>query len=353
MYINNSTSFIQNLKPYEEIIPALISEAEEVKLNQKDYKANGIIFTEDDSLSFRCGTENYKMDVTEFALSQYCNKIGMPNNFFKKLRTSKEPALIEMARKNINTLAGFGPDNIMFRCNKNIVRGVLTDKYTPFDTVEILKAFNNELNYSNEMTPADFKVAGYAHDPDMLHLRMIYGDPIKGEGIEHGIYAGMTINTSNIGVGKISVNFMLYRQVCSNGMIISHFNQNLFSQRHINISVPEIAAGLSYTFGIFPQIAAQIQDKLTKASTTKISNELLNLQEKGYRMETVKNKLGVSDKDMEEIIILLNEKYPKTVWGFTNAVTEFSKTKSLERRLELERLAGDLFYTPDKYALVA
>mgnify|MGYP006362966467 FL=1 len=59
MYISNSTSFIQNLKPYEEIIPALISEAEEVKLNQKDYKANGIIFTEDDSLSFRCGTEYY------------------------------------------------------------------------------------------------------------------------------------------------------------------------------------------------------------------------------------------------------------------------------------------------------
>ena len=52
MYISNSTSFIQNLKPYEEIIPALISEAEEVKLNQKDYKANGIIFTEDDSLSW-------------------------------------------------------------------------------------------------------------------------------------------------------------------------------------------------------------------------------------------------------------------------------------------------------------
>lgn len=55
---------------------------------------------------------------------------------------------------------------------------------------------------------------------------------------------------------------------------------------------------------------------------------------------------------MEEITKILRENYPATVWGYTNAITEFSKTKDFAKRIELERLAGDILLDPDLYALI-
>ena len=68
--------------------------------------------------------------------------------------------------------------------------------------------------------------------------------------------------------------------------------------------------------------------------------------------KNLKNKLNISEQDMVAITNILREKYPTTVWGYTNAITEFSKTKGFERRFELERLAGDLLHDPELYALV-
>ena len=177
--------------------------------------------------------------------------------------------------------------------------------------------------------------------------------PIQAAGVEKGIYTGLSIDTSNVGKAKIAVNFFLYRQVCSNGMVVSYFNKNLFSQKHMNVSSREIAEGLRYSFSIYPQLAKAAEEMIVKASSTNIAKELLELTNKDFRMETIKNKLNASDKDMEEITFILKDKYPATVWGYTNAITEFSKSKEFERRVELEKFAGDILYNPNRYALVA
>ena len=121
----------------------------------------------------------------------------------------------------------------------------------------------------------------------------------------------------------------------------------------MNVSSREIAEGLRYSFSIYPQLAKAAEEMIVKASSTNIAKELLEITNKDFRMETIKNKLNASDKDMEEITFILKDKYPATVWGYTNAITEFSKTKEFERRVELERFAGDILYNPNRYALVA
>jgi hypothetical protein len=103
---------------------------------------------------------------------------------------------------------------------------------------------------------------------------------------------------------------------------------------------------------MYPSIALKAEHMVAKASNIKISNTLLEPGERGFRRETIKNKLNVSEKDMEEITKILRENYPATVWGYTNAITEFSKTKDFAKRIELERLAGDILLDPDLYALI-
>ena len=353
MQIKFDHLFVKEEKSYADVMPLIMKEANIIRENQKDYVVKEVRYSEDNTIFFKNEDSNHELDVTEFAFGQFCSKIGMPISFYNKLRSSKSYDLQNMAVDNINKLARHYKNDMLLRCNDNVVRGVLSTRYTPFDTHRILDIFDSELQNNGKLQADDLMIRGYVNNPDIFHMRMTSANPIKAEGVEDGIFTGLSIDTSNVGQAKIGVNFFIYRQVCSNGMVVSYFNKNLFSQKHMNISVNEIEEGLRYSFQIFPQIAKKAEEMIIKASNTNISQELSDYAANNFRIEAIKNKLNVSDKDMQEITYILKESYPNTVWGYTNAITEFSKTKDFERRIELERLAGDILYNPNRYALVA
>lgn len=345
--------FVKQEHPYEEVMAQLMDEAARIRDQQKDYVVQGVGYSDSNSLVFHHDGQQKVMDVTEFAFSQYCSKIGMPLSFYNRLNEAKSAELRDMALTNINMLAKHHGKKMLLRTNDDVVRGVLSNKYTAFDTHSILEILDDEMRGNGLINPKDLIIRGHVNNPDIFHMRMTSATPIKASGVEDGIYTGLSIDTSNVGKSKIAVNFLLYRKVCSNGMVVAYFNKNLFSQKHMNISAGEIAEGLRYSFMIYPQIAKKAEEMIVNASSKNIAKELLEYTSNDFRKETIKNKLNVSDQDMEVITTILRERYPATVWGYTNAITEFSKTKDFERRIELERLAGDILYNPDRYALVA
>lgn len=353
MQIKFDHLFVKDEKPYNDVMPEVIAKANIIKDKQKDYVVKDVRYSDENTILFNGENGHTELDITEFAFGQFCSKIGMPISFYNKLMNSNSCELQNMAVDNINKLAYHYKNNMLLRCNDDVVRGVLSTRYTPFDTHRILDIFDYELKNNGQLKADDLMIRGYVNNPDIFHMRMTSANPIKAEGVEDGIFTGLSIDTSNVGQAKIGVNFFIYRQVCANGMVVSYFNRNLFSQKHMNVNVSEIEEGLRYSFQIFPQIAKKAEEMIVKASNTNISQELSDYAANNFRIETIKNKLNVSDKDMQEITCILKDSYPNTVWGYANAITEFSKTKDFERRIELERLAGDILYNPNRYALVA
>ena len=344
LYVNEENS-------YDDIMPKLLNEARVIQDKQVDFIANDVRQS-GENLVFTADGEEKVMKVTDFAFAQYCAKIGMSVAFYNKLYGATSAELRDMAVQNVNLLAKYHKHDMLIRTNNDVIRSVLSTKYTPFDNYEILEVLDDEMRSSNVISLHDIAVRGYVNNPDIFHMRITSARAMSMGGVEKGIYPGISISTSNVGTAKISVNFLLYRQVCSNGMVVSFFNKNLFSQTHVNISVSEIVARFRYALLSYPSIALEAEHMVAKASNTKISKALTELGDKSFRRETIKNKLNISEKDMVAITNILREKYPATVWGYTNAITEFSKTKEFERRFELERLAGDLLHDPELYALV-
>ncbi len=344
LYINEENS-------YDNIMPKLLNEARVIQDKQVDFIAKDVRQV-GEKLVFTADGDEKVMEVTDFAFTQYCTKIGMSVAFYNKLANAKSAELRDMAVQNVNLLAKHHEHDMLIRTNNDVIRSVLSTKYTPFDNYEILEVLDDEMRSNDDISLRDVAVRGYVNNPDIFHMRITSARAMSMGGVEKGIYPGLSISTSNVGTAKISVNFLLYRQVCSNGMVVSFFNKNLFSQTHVNISISEIVTRLRYAFMMYPSIALEAEHLVANASNTKISKSLVELEERGFRRETIKNKLNVSEQDMVEITNILREKYPATVWGYTNAITEFSKTKEFERRMELERMAGDILYNPELYALV-
>jgi len=52
--------------------------------------------------------------------------------------------------------------------------------------------------------------------------------------------------------------------------------------------------------------------------------------------------VGLSQEAAQKVLTVQEEKYPDTYWGVINAITEVAQDYTLERRLEIERAAGNM-----------
>ena len=51
----------------------------------------------------------------------------------------------------------------------------------------------------------------------------------------------------------------------------------------------------------------------------------------------------MKEKGVEKVLTLIeNETYPRNRWGLINSLTEVAQDYTLEKRLEIERYAGEL-----------
>ena len=59
-------------------------------------------------------------------------------------------------------------------------------------------------------------------------------------------------------------------------------------------------------------------------------------------VDRMKLKTRLSDDSMNKVISMMRDKYSPTRWGLINSITEVAQDFTLERRVELEKIAGDL-----------
>ena len=51
---------------------------------------------------------------------------------------------------------------------------------------------------------------------------------------------------------------------------------------------------------------------------------------------------NLSEENANKVIYLMKDRYDMSRWGLINGITEVAQDFTLERRLELERMAGNL-----------
>ena len=59
-------------------------------------------------------------------------------------------------------------------------------------------------------------------------------------------------------------------------------------------------------------------------------------------LEDIKETTKLSDEAATKVIEYMVQKYDKTQWGLINGITEVAQEFTLERRIELETLAGNM-----------
>ena len=323
----------------------LITRANEIQLLSNDYmvrKANinnirmndraGLTFIPEDPFEEFNGVQSFQM--SKYAMSQLGTKIGVPARYLEKCI---ESGRIDLAKDNVNSWLEDYNKDLFIREYNGRVRGILSSKYSVCDSHEILKAVDDAVDLRN------FDVKGSYLNEERLHVRLINKEmlPINDE----DLFAGLFIDSSDVGRSILTVKFGIYKQVCTNGLMIAKEGGILFEQKHIGISAEEFHEGLVASLSRVDELTENAMKFIEVARERSINHyDVNNLTQDDFEafVAQIRNTTNLSVESASKVINLIQTKYEPTKWGLINSITEVAQDFTLERRLELERIAGNL-----------
>lgn len=342
---------------YNIVMPELIKTAKLIAEQAEDMTVyvspkRRMVLEEDNTLSFEFGEGRRSYKLRPIALRQLCEKVYMPSSFFNRLAASEETR--DLAYVTLNRMLSMYKGNMYIRACKDEIRGVLSTRYYRFDSDKILKVIKFFFEHNPFIKPEDVYIDGYVNDMERFHLRISQKfpgvDPEKND-----LRYGLIIDSSDVGLSSLRVRFFIYKLLCTNGLVLKCFESNLFWQSHIgHWWEADFAAKLTQSFRMFPRFAKEASAMISDANTYYICGTGLmdfDLMDKDALVlrRRMEKELGLGESSLKELAEIARTKYRPTVWGYVNAITEYAQRYDIDRRTQLEQVAGRILDKPERY----
>ena len=152
------------------------------------------------------------MQVNPIAHRQLGAHLHIPAPYYDRM-LDEDPGLLA---ENVNTWLRKAPSRRMVRTIGGTARAFLSDRYRRLDNFEIASAV---LPIIGQMKDARFESCQVTDS--MMYMKVV-NTRLEAE-VSPGdiVQAGLIISNSEVGTGAVSVQPLVYRLVCSNGMIVN------------------------------------------------------------------------------------------------------------------------------------
>lgn len=284
--------------------------------------------------------------LTQWSFYQLCSvRLGVPHAFMEKCLESELPDIQRLFPTTVNAFMSHYDTATRIRLYQPEtggsiqVRGIVSGSYAVFDSDKVLSTVKDVLN-------DDFNVVGYGINEEGLHVRLTSPDPLNVAGED--LYPGLLISSGDVGNGSLCVQFFLYKQVCTNGLVMSKMTGKVLHKRHLGIySGDDFKASLVDAFESFPVFCSNAAELVERARTTGFEVDDLKTE-----LEKFKASVKLTEDEERQIVDLSTGRYAGpdgvvTLWGFINSLTEFAQNQrfDLDARVEVETYAADLLHS--------
>ncbi len=336
-------------------IMELAKELERQRMARKDFIAdtrNLEVYTKDGMTQLALGindtTETFILN--ELAHNQIAARLQIPQRYYSKMR-EEYPSLLD---DNINSWFGKNGERRMLRVLDGNIRAFLSDRYRRLDNLELADAV---LPIIKEMKGAEI-VSSQVTDTHMF-IKVI-NKRLKAE-VATGdvVQAGIVISNSEVGLGSLKVEPLIYRLVCKNGLIVKDYAQKRY---HVGKQVENDDSA----YEIYSDETLQADDKAFFMKVQDTVRTAVDEAKFQLSIEKLKNsKYETTGNDPVKTVEVLADKYvlnqnergsvlrhfimagDNSKYGLINAVTRASQDiEDYGRATELERLGGELLAVP-------
>lgn len=299
------------------------------------------------------GDDFESFPINDVAHQQIAARLGIPKPYYDRMRTQR-PELLD---QNINNWLHDPVERRLIRTLDGKVRAFLSDRYQRIDNWAVLEAVQQPLG--RLVMEYDARIESSAITDTKMYLKVVI--PTMQTEIRRGdiVQAGFVLKNSETGHGAYSLEQMLFRLVCLNGMTVGES----ISRRHVGA---RIADG-----DVFSDRTRRLDDQTLLSATRDLIEAAVDetrFQALAARMGETANTAPTPDpvgtvgrlakaqglSEQEQGLVLSNfvsnaARDGLTLFGLLNAVTQASQNvESYERATELEELGGKMLDTSSR-----
>ena len=295
--------------------------------------------------------------LNELAHKQLAERLQIPQKYYNKMRFEYSSLLDD----NINSWLEKTPERRMVRTLDGNVRAFLSDRYRRLDNLELADAV---FPIIQELKTAEI-VSSEVTETNM-YIKII-NKKLKAEvAVGDVVQAGLVISNSEVGLGSLKVEPLIFRLVCKNGLIVKDYAQKRY---HVGKQIDNDDSA----YEIFSDETLAQDDraffmKVQDTVRVAIDEVKFNLSVEKLRA-TMNESTGPDPVKTVEVLAdryVLNQSERGSIlrhfiigadnskYGLINAVTRASQDlEDYTRATELERLGGELLSQPiDKNQLL-
>jgi hypothetical protein len=267
-----------------------------------------------------------QLGVTDWAMGQMCGKLGIPKRYIQRLPTNLQAVLVNHDLDDIKE-----DKNYLFRCKGDTARAFLSEKYSPVDNrelVEIVAEMCGGLP-NHQIRKFHYSERGFFSKVLLNDLRK--WDPANRS---KEMLFGFMIGNSEVGSRTVSVEPFVYREACTNDMVVQQ--DSVLHQRHVHLTQSEIKVRVIKAVNSTLRLGAATLDKFIETHQEKVENPADVIREIAARHK-------FSEKRKDELVLAYEAEPIDTKFGVVNAFTRYARERlNDEDRVEMERFAGKL-----------
>ena len=285
-----------------------------------------------------------EFSTTDLFHRQVASSLNIPAKYYGLMQVEKPELLAE----NVNSWFVDREQNYMVRTMDGTARALLSDRYRRIDNLEVAGAVLPLFAGVSGMNVMSCEVTAHK-----LYLKVV-DTRREARCVGDAVQFGVVVSNSEVGLGAVSVQPLVYTLKCLNGMVI-----NSFGERKTHVG--RAAKGLE-DYGVLSDEAAEAEDKafllklrdvvtatfdeakqgmilssLEEAAGAKITGRVMDV------VELTGKEYGLNQGEQDGVLQYLIEGGDLSLYGLSNAVTRYSQdVESYDRATALEGLGWQI-----------
>ena len=332
---------------------SIVDLAQEIQRRQEakaDFIADTreLIFTGFDGQTpkLKVGDDSKLFGITDICHRQIGERVGIPAKYYDRMRTETTPLLA----MNVNHWFRNEPQRRMVRTLDGNARALLSDRYQRIDNEHVAEVV---LPILGEMP--GIKIESCEITERKLYIKAVNsrteGEVKKGDAVQ----AGVCITNSEIGMGALGVQKLVFRLVCLNGMIVP---DSAYRRSHIGARADasdEVYEMLSdealraddnaILLKVRDVVRASLDEALFAQTVQKMrdATEGAQITDPIKAIDRLANKVGLLESEKTSVLTHLIKGGDLSRYGALNAITRAAQdVESYDRSTEMELIGGNL-----------
>ena len=284
--------------------------------------------------------ETIILGINEVAHNQIGSNLGIPSKYYDKMRHENP----ELLAQNVNSWFQKDPKRRMVRTLDGVTRAFLSDRYRRIDNAEIASAV---LPIIADMP--DAKIESCEVTDERMYIKVV--NPRLTTEVVPGdiVQSGMMITNSEVGLGSMTIQPLVYRLVCKNGMVVNDAKTRKYHVGRGNEALEDFTLYSDATLMADDRaLLMKVQDTVKAVVDQTRFDKVVQMMKQAKdakivtanipaMVELAGTDFGYTKKEGEGILDYLIRGGDLTLYGLANATTRFAQdVQSYDRSTALE-----------------